>query len=143
MSRDFRISRLHAYILYTYPKMSEWLIFFHTYLPMYHLSFNAFIFQKVDDWNFDVFSFARATKGSPLKFLGNNNHIFHNHCFLQWFWRSFQFVNGSTGSWWVLRLIIAEESKRNNKKRSLVLVFPYLSDSQRNDIIGIWFYLQD
>lgn len=27
-------------------------------------------FQQVDSWNFDMFTFSRAAKGSPLKYLG-------------------------------------------------------------------------
>ena len=31
------------------------------------------LFYNVDSWNFDMFSFSRASKGSPLKFLGMYN----------------------------------------------------------------------
>ena len=35
-----------------------------------------FSFQNVDDWNFDIFSFAKAAKGSPLIYLGKQfTHI--------------------------------------------------------------------
>eukprot|EP00090_Calanus_glacialis_P007040 TRINITY_DN15506_c0_g1_i6.p1 TRINITY_DN15506_c0_g1~~TRINITY_DN15506_c0_g1_i6.p1 ORF type:complete len:696 (-),score=189.23 TRINITY_DN15506_c0_g1_i6:354-2441(-) len=37
---------------------------------------NTFL-EKVDNWNFDLFSFARAAKGSPLKFLGY--HLLQHH----------------------------------------------------------------
>ena len=35
-------------------------------LTMFKLNY----FQQVDSWNFDMFTFSRAAKGSPLKYLG-------------------------------------------------------------------------
>ena len=32
-------------------------------------TFNLDYLQQVDSWNFDMFTFSRAAKGSPLKYL--------------------------------------------------------------------------
>lgn len=37
----------------------------------------VYLFQGVDMWDFDVFSYARVTGGSPLKYLGY--HLLTSH----------------------------------------------------------------